>query len=96
LLPTFGLGIDLAEDEDGVHLVLPPGMTWPAVHCVAVDSARLGEAFVPETPFDGPDGQDVRIDVDYSNADRGSPVIAGPFRDPGIHGSRIQVWGANQ
>lgn len=92
VVPALGSGMILSKDETGVHLAMGPETGWPTLNCALIDGARLGTAFVPEVPFAGTDGRELRLDVDYSNRGRGNPACAGPFELLSTDPSGIRVW----
>ena len=57
--------------------------------CGMVDTARLGNAFEPNEPFENPDGTPITFDYDYLGSHRGLKVIPGPFASAEDAGKRI-------
>lgn len=79
VVPALGSGMVLSKDGSGVNPSMATETSWPALDCALVDAARLGTAFVPEVPFAGTDGRELRLDLGYSNRARGNPACTGPF-----------------
>lgn len=67
-------------EENGVwRLVTDLYDKLPATACTPVDTDRLGMAFEPEQRFENPDGSPLRLDRDFTGAQRSGTVLPGPF-----------------
>ncbi|HEV2482610.1 MAG TPA: right-handed parallel beta-helix repeat-containing protein [Puia sp.] len=84
----------IKDGNDDVYLEISLDKSWVAGRKrTLVTSAVLGNALVPDLPFENPDGSPVRIDTDYKgrkrNAVHPSP---GPFEITRDGRQRIRVW----
>ena len=74
--------IEQKENSAVLHITLDPSF-WEIKNQL-VTTQLLGEAVIPELPFENPDGSALIIDKDYfgKNRDTANPD-AGPFANPG-------------
>ena len=75
------VSLALTEQEGKWRLVTDLYDKLPATACTPVDTDRLGMAFEPEQRFENPDGSPLRLDRDFTGAQRSGAVLPGPFAD---------------
>ena len=75
------VSLALTEQEGKWRLVTDLYDKLPARVCAPVDTDRLGMAFEPEQRFENPDGSPLRLDRDFTGAQRRDTVLPGPFAD---------------
>lgn len=73
------VSLALTEQEGKWSLVTDLYDKLPATACAPVDTDRLGMAFEPEQRFENPDGSPLRLDRDFTGAQRSGAVLPGPF-----------------
>ena len=74
--------IERKKDSAVLHITLDPSF-WQLKNQL-VTTQLLGEAVIPEVPFENSDGSALVIDKDYFGKDRDkSNPTAGPFANPG-------------
>ena len=73
------VSLALTEQEGKWRLVTDLYDKLPATACTMVDTDRLGMAFEPEQRFENPDGSPLRLDRDFTSAQRSGAVLPGPF-----------------
>jgi hypothetical protein len=82
VVTDFKPGIKLAEKPDGWWLEMAVDPAWMSKQRRAiVTTEALGNAKVPDAPFEQPDGTPYRLDTDYSGKKRNAENPApGPFQ----------------
>lgn len=81
----------MLEQRDGGWYLTVSGLPDRTFEqCSVVNTARMGEAFEPEQPFEAPDGSPITIDRDYF----GNPVAEHPLPGPFAQfcGKALRVW----
>jgi alpha-N-arabinofuranosidase len=93
--PGFNPGIRLAENGDGLYLDIVFDKTWGAARPrKLITTELLGNARIPDLPYENPDGSPVKIDTDYFRKPRNpANPTPGPFENPGDGPARLKVWG---
>ena len=84
----------IEETTEGAELSLEWDPAWAGTQTRRlVTSALLGEAAIPNLPYEQPDGSAVRVDTDYFGAER-NPLnpAPGPFERLGAGATRLKVW----
>jgi alpha-L-arabinofuranosidase len=90
----FDLGITLTQKADGWYLTIASDPAWAIEQPrKLVTTELLGNAVIPDLPFENPDGSPIRIDTDYfgNKRDTTNP-FPGPFENPIPAGAEIKVW----
>ncbi|MFO7615828.1 MAG: right-handed parallel beta-helix repeat-containing protein [Bacteroidales bacterium] len=93
-LPDFNPAIRVSQKEDGWYLEMAVDQTWAeAQKRSLVTTELLGQAQVPDLPYNQPDGKPYRIDRDYfgSKINRANP-FPGPFTLERYSQQPIKVW----
>ncbi|NLF68538.1 MAG: DUF1565 domain-containing protein [Candidatus Anammoximicrobium sp.] len=83
--PKADPALKLVENADGFYLELTFDQRWtsPATRPL-VTSELLGQAAIPQLPFEQPDGTPIRINTDYFGQPRNEAnPTTGPFENPG-------------
>ncbi len=94
LKPNFDPGLKLTETSKGWLLDLTFDKAWVTEQKRRlVTTALLGEAKVPQAPYENPDGSPVKIDTDYfgKKRNRANPT-PGPFENPGTGPLTLRVY----
>ena len=92
--PDFDPGLQLTSKASGLFLEMRFDMAWiEGQSHQAVTSAFLGNAAIPDLPYEQPDGSPIRIDTDYTGKSRGGTnPTPGPLERPGQGDLKIKVW----
>ena len=96
LKPESDPEVKLVEKADGFYLELTLDKTWGTGPTrKLVTTALLGQAKIPNLPYEQPDGTPIRIDTDYFGKKRiaGNP-FPGPFELPQGGKQMLKVWPA--
>ena len=76
----FAAGVDIENVQGTPHLTLKLDRTWAEARARhLVTTATLGNAIIPNAPFQRPDGSPIRIDTDYAGKARD---VTNPFPGP--------------
>ena len=60
-------------------------------------ATALGQAMIPNAPYEQPDGKRIRINTDYFGKPRNEAnPSAGPFDNPGVAATKLNVWTATK
>ena len=92
--PDHADGVKLTETPDGWHLQITEDKSWSAkASCQLVTTKLLGNAVVPNLPFENADGSALRINYDYfgNPRDRHNP-FPGPFEISTDGQQNFKVW----
>lgn len=94
LRPEFDPQIQLTEKGNGYNLEISLDGSWASLkNRKLVASELLGNALIPNLPFQQPDGRPIRIDKDYSGRMRNpSNPFPGPFEFPEGGRKTIKVF----
>ncbi len=88
-----GLQAQVVEKGDHVELQMTLDNAVAAAKTTLVTSALLGNARIPNLPFENPDGSSLQIDTDYFGKNRDTQHPSpGPIENPGTGAQTIQVW----
>jgi alpha-L-arabinofuranosidase len=84
----------LVEKADGFYLELTLDQALAAQRArPLVTSELLGQAAIPNLPYERPDGTPLRVDTDYFGKPRtATNPTAGPFQNPGTGRLTWKVW----
>ena len=96
-LPGFASVIKLLEKSDGWHLEMQMDTAWKSERTrKLVTTELLGTAFVPDQPYENPDGTPLKIDTDYfgQKRDEAHP-FPGPFEPTQGGQKSFKVWPHN-
>jgi alpha-N-arabinofuranosidase len=98
LKPEFDPGIKLVETKDGVHIEITLDSMWAIEQLRKIATTKLlGNAIIPNLPFERADGTSIRIDTDYSGRPRNlSNPFPGPFELPQGGKQSIKIWPSRQ
>jgi alpha-N-arabinofuranosidase len=91
--PKVDPELELVEKPDGLYLQMNFDKTWGNDQRSLVTSDMLGKAVIPDLPYEDPDGNPYRIDMDYLGEKRNTEnPYPGPLdeRKPGRQ--LIKVW----
>jgi alpha-N-arabinofuranosidase len=81
--PEFDPKIELSRTEDNILLAITLNEKWGEQPRKIITTELLGNAIVPDLPFERPNGTPVRIDTDYSGCKRNpASPFPGPFECP--------------
>jgi len=97
VLPQFNPNIKLIEEGETVelHLTLPPADTAQQNRLVTTE--LLGNARIPNAPYENPDGTPLKINGDYFGKTRNKEdPSAGPFENPAAGKLSLKVWQAER
>ena len=94
VLPEYDPGIRLMEENDGVYLEITFEEAWaekPSRRLVT--TRRLGNAKVPDLPYEQSDGSPYRLNRDYlgGKRNRANPC-PGPFELPEAERQTLKLW----
>jgi alpha-L-arabinofuranosidase len=92
--PDFDPGVKLAKRPDGWYLTLSEDRAWPGEQKRRlVTTELLGNARIPNLPYENPDGSPLRVVTDYfgKQRDTGNP-FPGPFEIVKAGPQTIKVW----
>jgi len=94
VLPEFDPGIRLIEKPDGVYLEITLDGGWSKqASCPLVTTDLLGNAEIPDLPYQQPDGSPYRLDTDYlGNKRNAAHPFPGPFELPEGNKHVLKVW----
>jgi alpha-L-arabinofuranosidase len=85
-------GLRLVEKAGGFYLEIALGGAFGARKRQLVTSALLGNAAIPDLPYEHADGSPIRIDRDYfGRKRRASGPTPGPFESPGTGPLELKV-----
>jgi len=85
--------IQITDDGDHAHLPLTLGPAIAGAKTVLVTTALLGNARVPNLPYENPDGTPLQIDTDYFGKKRDpAHPSPGPFENPGPGTRTLDLW----
>jgi len=92
--PGFDPRIKLVEQTDGFYLEISLDKAWGVEQRrKLVTSGLLGNATIPNLPFENADGSPIRIQTDYfGNRRNESNPFPGPFELPEGGKLRLKVW----
>ena len=92
--PDFDPGIKLAEEKGRVYLHIMPDKTWAETQSrQLVTTGLLGQAKIPDLPYEQPDGSPYRLDTDYFARKRNAAnPFPGPFALPEGKRQVLKVW----
>ncbi|UCG49190.1 MAG: carbohydrate-binding protein [Phycisphaerales bacterium] len=92
--PQFDPGIKLVERDDGVYLHVTLEKSWAQENKRRlVTTALLGNAKIPDLPYELPDGSPYRIETDYFDSKRNAVNLCpGPFELAGDAARVMKVW----
>ncbi len=84
----------LIEEAGGLQLQLKQDPAWNLERTRKLVTTRLlGRAFIPDAPFEQPDGSRIRIDTDFLGKGRNkSNPAPGPFEHPGPADLSLKAW----
>jgi alpha-L-arabinofuranosidase len=84
----------LAQKGDHLYLRIKFKKAWTTERTrKVVTSELLGQAAIPELPFEQPDGEQIRISMDYAGNGRNeSNPTPGPFECPPYGKRDLEVW----
>ena len=89
----FDPAIKLIEKPDGFYLEFAFDGAWTKRIRKLVTTERLGQAMIPNLPYEHADGTPIRIATDYFGRSRSElNPTPGPFEDPGTGPLRLKVW----
>ena len=88
----FDPALKLVEKPEGFFLELIFGKNWLERTRRLVTTETLGQAAIPNLPYERPDGTPIRINTDYigKRRDEADPT-PGPFENPGDGPLRLKV-----
>jgi alpha-N-arabinofuranosidase len=87
------LQLRIIEDGDHVRLQINLDDAINEAKTTLVTTALLGNARVPNLPFENPDGSPLEVDTDYFGKKRDpNHPTPGPIENPGSGEQTIQVW----
>lgn len=88
----FDPKLKIEDKEDGAWLTLTLEPAVQAVQRSLVTTALLGNAVVPNLPYENPDGTPLKIDTDYFGKPRNETnPFAGPFENAGTGQFTLKV-----
>lgn len=93
VLPEFAPEVKLLDTADGHFLKIALGGAWAEQPRPLVTTDLLGKAWIPDLPFEQPDGSAYRLDRDYFGQPRNaSSPTPGPLalKPDGTH--VMKVW----
>lgn len=92
--PEVDPALRLKTTADGVYLQFKFDQAWTTEEPrKIVTSAILGNAVIPDLPYEQPDGSPIRIDKDYLEKSRSQTnPTPGPFENPGPGQQEIKAW----
>jgi alpha-N-arabinofuranosidase len=92
--PEFDPRIKLVEQADGFYLEISLDKAWGVEQRrKLVTSGLLGNATIPNLPFENADGSPIRIQTDYfGNRRNEANPFPGPFEIPEGGKLRLRVW----
>jgi alpha-N-arabinofuranosidase len=87
-------GLQLIEKAGGLYLKFKFDRAWMSEQPrKLVTNTLLGEAIIPDLPYEQPDGLPIHIDTDYIGKTRSdSNPTPGPFERPGQGNLTLKVW----
>jgi alpha-N-arabinofuranosidase len=90
---TFDPALKLVEGPGGFTLEFTFDKAWAGRAHGLVTTERLGQAVIPNLPYERPDGTPLRIDTDFFGHGRNmANPTPGPFENPGTGPLRLKVW----
>lgn len=91
---SFIPSLKLVQKHNHFILQMRFDRTWTAnTTRKLVTTELLGDAIIPDLPFEQPDGTPISINTDYSGKSRNEAnPTPGPFENPGSGLLRIKVW----
>jgi alpha-L-arabinofuranosidase len=94
VLTDFNPRLRLIRNHNGFYLEMKFEKNWISARTYElVTSELLGNAVIPNLPFEQPDGMAIRVDTDYFGKARNEAnPSAGPFEKPGNGRLSIKVW----
>ncbi len=83
----------IIEQGDEVFLQMTVDPEFSQAGTTIITTERLGEALIPQLPFENADGSPLALDTDYfgRKRDREKPTV-GPVENPGQGDVRLKVW----
>ncbi len=91
--PGFDPQLKLVETGEGVFLNFALGDAVLKTMTTRVTTELLGQARIPNLPYENADGSPLKIDTDYFGHPRSETApSAGPFENPGTGQLSIKVW----
>jgi alpha-N-arabinofuranosidase len=94
LKPDFDPTLKLDQEKDGFYLEITLDKSWAKERKRSiVTTGLLGQAAIPNLPFENADGSPIRLNTDYFGIKRtaGNP-FPGPFEIPKGGRLRLKVW----
>lgn len=86
---------DAAVPFEPVVLQIALDKSWTEKHPrQIVTTDLLGNAKIPDLPYEQPDGQPYKLDTDYFGKDRGPNPFPGPFANPKDGKQVLNLWPA--
>jgi len=94
--PGFNTGIKLEKRSDGWYIKMQFDKEWAGHETALIRSEMLGNAKIPDLPYEDPDGKPYRLDRDYFGYDRNTiNPYPGPLKEQQEGEQGIKVWPKN-
>lgn len=85
--------VKILVEEDGTYLEIHAEKGLLDTPAEIICTEKLGMVRIPEAPFDGPNGESIVLDTDYSGSKRCEAPSVGPLEGLKEGYNKIKVWG---
>jgi len=93
LLPDLDPKAEIVEEGDRISLHITVGSNLKQAATARVTTELLGNAKIPNLPYENADGSPLVVDTDYFGAKRStSAPTPGPFENPSTGDIKLKVW----